>query len=116
MDTKKVFLYAGNGNDFPIASLLPVGRENALSTAELVKMTGCASSRELRERIAEERRAGAIICSGSVQGYWRPKDKQEVLDFVYVMDSRAINIFEATKSAKAALQLPEGQLEMEINK
>lgn len=115
MNFNENILNAGKDNNFPIASLLPIGRENALSTAELVKMSGCASSRELRERISEERRAGAIICSGSGRGYWLPKDKQEIVDFVHVMDARAVNIFAATKSAKEALKLPEGQLEMEIN-
>ena len=33
------------------------------------------------------------------------------MDFVHVMDARAVNIFAATKSAKEALKLPEGQLE-----
>lgn len=114
MNFDKNFSRAGKSmGNFQIESLLPVGKENAISTADLVKLTGCASPRELRERIAKERRAGAIICAGSVRGYWKPKDKQEVLEFVKVMDSRAVNIFAVTRSAKAALQLPAGQLEME---
>ena len=46
---------------FPIASILPVGKENAISTADLVKLSGCSSSRELQQHIAYERNHGAII-------------------------------------------------------
>lgn len=49
--------------DFLIEGLLPVGKENAVTTQELVKMTGCGSARELQQRIAYEREHGAIICS-----------------------------------------------------
>ena len=39
--------------EFPIMSLLPVGRENSISTTDLVRLTGCVSVRELQQRIAE---------------------------------------------------------------
>lgn len=100
-------------NCFPIMDILPVGKENAISTADLVKITGCTSSRDLQERIALERNAGAIICSGSGSGYWRAKNRQEILDFVHCMDARAKNTLAATKSARRALQITEGQFEME---
>ena len=61
--------------DYPIASLLRVGKENAISTKELVRLSGCKSVRDLQECIFQERCAGAIICSGSGAGYWLPKDK-----------------------------------------
>ena len=51
--------------DSQIAELLPFGKENAVTTQELIKLTGCGSVRELRQRIASEREQGAIICSGS---------------------------------------------------
>ena len=78
--------------EFPIMSLLPVGKENAISTADLVRVTGCKSARELQERIAYERNHGAVICSGSGRGYWKPKDRQEIQKFV-----------------RAALKIPAGQ-------
>lgn len=92
-----------------IVSLLKKGKENALSTSELVNLTGCASERELRQIIAMERKNGAIICSGSNKGYWLPKNRQEIEEFCKTMDKRAKNIFDATRSAKKALKLPEGQ-------
>ena len=100
-------------NCFPIMDILPVGKENAISTADLVKITGCTSARDLQERIALERNAGAVICSGSRSGYWRAKDRQELLEFVHCMDARAKNTLAATRSAKKALQITEGQFEME---
>lgn len=96
---------------FPIMDILPVGKENAISTVDLVKITGCTSARDLQERIALERNAGAIICSGSVSGYWRARNRQELLEFVHCMDARAKNTLAATRSAKRALQITEGQFE-----
>lgn len=92
--------------------MLPVGRENAVSTADLVRMTGCTSSRDLQGRIALERGAGALICSGAGKGYWKPKCRQEIIDFVQTMEARAKNTLAATVSAKRVLQLPEGQQEL----
>lgn len=98
--------------DFLIEGLLPVGKENAVTTQELVKMTGCGSARELQQRIAYEREHGAIICSGSGRGYWRPKDRKEIQEFVHTMNARALNTLKAVKSAKRALKVPEGQQSM----
>ena len=95
-----------------ITDILKVGKENAISTQELVRLSECGSERELRERIAEERCAGAIICSGSRAGYWLPKNREEIREFCETMDKRAKNIFNATKSAKKALELPEVQREI----
>lgn len=99
-------------NHFPIADMLPVGKENAVTTAELVKMTGCTSARELQERIARERNAGAIICSGSGRGYWRPQNRREIVEFVRTMESRAKNTLAAASGAKKALRVADGQMEL----
>lgn len=37
--------------DFLIERLLPVGKENAITTQDLVKLSGCGSARELQQRI-----------------------------------------------------------------
>lgn len=101
-----------SNNYFPIMDMLPVGKENAVTTAALVKLTGCTSARELQERIARERSAGAIICSGYGRGYWRPKNRQEIVDFIRVMESRAKNILVAASGAKKALRVADGQIEL----
>lgn len=98
--------------DFLIEGLLPIGKENAVTTQELVKMSGCGSARELQQRIAYEREHGAIICSGSGRGYWKPKNRQEIQQFVKTMNARALNTLKAARSAKRALRVPEGQQAM----
>ena len=99
-------------NHFQIADILPVGKENAVTTAELVKLIGCKSARELQEKIALERNAGAIICSGSGRGYWRPQNRQEIVEFVRTMESRAKNTLAAASGAKEALRVADGQMEL----
>ena len=98
--------------DFIIDPLLPIGKENAITTQELMRISGCGSSRELRQRIALERERGAIICSGSGRGYWKPKNRQEIQEFIKTMDARAWNTLKAAKGAKKALRTPEGQRSM----
>ena len=100
--------------DFIIDPLLPIGKENAITTQELMRISGCGSSRELRQRIALERERGAIICSGSGRGYWKPKNRQEIQEFIKTMDARAWNTLKAAKGAKKALRTPEGQQSMEL--
>lgn len=97
---------------FPISELLPIGSENAIPGEQLKQIIGCKSIRELQNMIADERSRGAIICSGSGKGYWKPKDRKEIEKFYRSMASRAKNILLALKSAKDALQIPEGQEEL----
>lgn len=103
-----------NGNsELPIASLLPVGKENAISTEDLVNITGCGSARELQQYIARERKAGAVICSSTTGGYFLPADHGEIAEFCKALENRAKNTFIAIQSARRALQLPEGQQSIE---
>lgn len=95
--------------EFPIASLLPVGKENAITTTELLKLSGIGNSRDLQRQIASEREHGAIICSGSGAGYWRPKDLQEIRTFVQVMDLKAFNTLKAAAGARKLLREKEGR-------
>lgn len=85
--------------DFIIDPLLPIGKENAITTQELMRISGCGSSRELRQRIALERERGAIICSGSGRGYWKPKNRQEIQEFIKTMDARAWNTLKGASEA-----------------
>lgn len=89
--------------EFPIESLLPVGRENAITTTELLKLSGIGNSRDLQRQIASEREHGALICSGAGRGYWRPKDYKELREFVRIMDAKSRNIQKATEGAKKIL-------------
>lgn len=88
---------------FPILYMLPTGKENTITTEELVKLSGCGSARELQKQIAFEREHGALICSGAGRGYWRPKDYKELREFVRIMDAKSRNIQKATEGAKKIL-------------
>ena len=101
-------IYKGNQSGktvFPsIENLLPIGKENAISGKDLLKLTGCSSIR------------GAVICSGSQCGYWKPKNRQEIKEFVHNMDARATNILKAVRSAKDVLKIPEGQQALKVER
>ena len=99
--------------EFPITSLLPLGKENAIPTQELVKLAGCKTPRELQQYIALERKAGAVICSSTTGGYFIPANHAEIAEFCKSLENRASNTFIAIQSARRALQMPEGQQELE---
>lgn len=102
-----------NGNsEYKIASLLPVGKENAISTKNLVQLTGCSSARELQQCIALERSRGAVICSSTTGGYFLPANHRETAEFCKALENRAKNTFLALRSAKQSLRVPEGQQDM----
>ena len=107
-----------NGNSrFAIAGLLPIGKENAVSTEELVQVIGCSSARELQQYIAQERKAGAVICSSTTGGYYLPANRAEIAEFCKSLESRAENTIVAIQSAKRVLEESEWQqLNKETNK
>lgn len=99
-----------------IESMLLKGEENAITSSELVRLTGFKSVRELQNEIAREREAGSLIlstCRGG-GGYFRPAPgeagKQEIAAFVSTLASRAIGTFRALKSAKRELKTLDGQI------
>lgn len=65
--------------DFLIERLLPVGKENAITTQDLVKLSGCGSARELQQRIAYERERVQFDQNDDVQ-YTDPEKKQSQID------------------------------------
>ena len=100
-----------SGN-FVIESLLPVGKENRISTKQLVNLIGCSSSRELQQLIAEERKNGAVILSATSGGYYKPANRAEMAEFCKSLENRAKNTFVAIRSTKKALSKLEGQQEI----
>lgn len=103
-----------NGNsEFAIAGLLPIGKKNAIPSQVLVELVGCGSVRELQHLIAAERKAGAVICSSTTGGYFLPANHRETAEFCKALENRAKNTFIAIQSARRALEIPEGQQEIE---
>lgn len=103
-----------NGNsEFVIRDLLPIGKKNAISSQVLVELVGCGSVRELQHLIAAERKAGAVICSSTTGGYFLPANHRETAEFCKALENRAKNTFIAIQSARRALEIPEGQQDIE---
>ena len=99
-----------------ISSFLKHGRENAISAAELCKVTG-ATPRTLRHCIAAERATGVeILYSPDGQsGYFLPsldpvKAKMERRAFYHVMKARAVCTCTALRPGARALGVPAVQV------
>ena len=100
-----------------IEDLLPHGAENALSTGQLLSLTGIKNSRSLQQVIERERRAGALILSSTRGGYYKPdsgtKGINETKEFIRTLHARAINTLVTLNSAKNSLKQNPEQLRMD---
>ena len=90
------------------------GKKNAVPAAVLAKKAGFANVRKLQEDIAESRAAGQVICSATGGGYYLPKDREEIAEFIRTLESRAKNTFAALKFARKALEEIEGQEKIDL--
>ena len=90
-----------------VSEVLKRGKDNAISTSELMNILGFKTKRDLTLQIAKERDAGRLILSSTQGGYYMPQNKQEVKDFV---DSRAKNTLKITKAAREFLKRIDGQM------
>ena len=92
---------------------IPLGKENAIHSCDLEKITGCESSSELRKLISTARingtADGTVICSNSSDGYWRSRDITEIRRFVRSMHSRATQMLLACEPAEKILATLEGE-------
>ena len=75
-----------------ILDIIPFGRNNSISTAELAKLLQ-ADQRTVRATISRLRRKGYIICSNSDSslgrtGYFQPISKEELETFVSIETAR----------------------------
>ena len=88
-----------------IAEFIPVGKENAISRSQLVKLTGL-SDRIVRDMIALERRNTAILNLQNGAGYYIPSEseKADLERFIKQEEARAKSIFWSLRGAKSALR------------
>ena len=88
-----------------ISEFIPVGKENAISRSQLVKLTGL-SDRIVRDMIALERRNTAILNLQNGAGYYIPSDsdRAEIERFIKQEEARAKSIFWSLRGAKSALR------------
>lgn len=101
-----------------VFEMLRKGEANAMTTSDLVRLTGLRNARELRAQIARERAKGFLIlssCRGR-GGYYLPAEgaegRAEVERFCNSIRARALNTLRALQSARKALGVLEGQLEL----
>ena len=95
-----------------VEELLNRGKENAITTDELMRACHLEHRRDLTMQIARERAAGALICSttSGQGGYYLPESREEVAEFINSMSNRAKNTFKAVKAAREYLKQIDGQM------
>ena len=100
-----------------VSQFLPQGEKNAVSKAELVRLTGCKSPRQLQKLIAEEREQGIPILSSCRGGYFLPQPgeagRAEMEAYCRTLQARAVNTFRALRTVRKLLAEPEGQEHLE---
>lgn len=100
------------GKTLQISEMLRVGAENGIKLPELVKLTG-QEERIVRRRIQAERKAGKLILSDCLHGYFLPATEQEARRFIRSMSGRAAEIAAVSRAAEAALADLSGQTMVE---
>lgn len=87
-----------------IYDLIPIGAAHAISRRELAALTGL-SDRQLRCRIAQERKAGALILSTTEGGggYYRAASADELRRYVLSMRSQSRETLAAVRAAEKFL-------------
>ena len=96
--------------NFEIMAILPEGKKNAISSDALTRVLHLKSKRELQQRIARERKAGALILSSSTGGYYTSTDPAEVAAFVRTLENRAKQTFLALRTARKFLKEDEATM------
>lgn len=95
-----------------ILDIIPFGRDNSISTAELAKHLQ-ADQRTIRATISRLRRQGYIICSNSDSslgrtGYFQPVSREELETFVNIETARIKTHRAAIAPAKKKLKSLKG--------
>lgn len=96
----------GQDTKTSIYDLLPVGAEYAISRRQLSAITGIPD-RQLRRKIAEERKAGLLILSSTAEGgggYYRAASADELRRYVRSMLSRCKEILAVIHTAEEAIE------------
>jgi len=86
-----------------LAALLPHDRGAALTTRQLVQITG-QTTREITRRICAERRAGAPILSDPGAGFWLASDAEELVRCAKALHRRAGEIHRTARALESFLK------------
>ena len=96
-----------------IVDYIPTGKDQAISRRRLVRLTGL-SDRKVRDAIAKARRHTCIINDQDGNGYYIPKHKSEVENYIKQETHRAEMIFYNLNGAKEFYNEMEGQQVFEV--
>lgn len=94
-----------------IYDLLPLGKDDAISANDLTEKLNFKSTRELRFAVSGERAQGVPIASLPA-GYFRCKDRNEIMECYRFHRSRAVSEAATANMFKKLLMPYEGQLSM----
>jgi len=88
-----------------ITDYIPLGSANAITTEELVRLTGFNSARELQAGIETLRNQGYVIASKCHDGggYFIPETAHELKTFIRTVENRAKHSLRSLQSAKRML-------------
>lgn len=102
----------GRSKTLHISDLLHPGAENGVKLTELAALTN-QDERIVRRRIQAERKAGKLILSDCLHGYFLPASEQEARRFIRSMSGRAAEIAAVSRATEAALADLSGQTMVE---
>lgn len=88
-----------------------VGSENAIYQAELARQVGMTKDGVKKAVNIERQQDGALICS-DVNGYYMPKDREDIARFAAKEDATADSHRRTAKPFHEALRVQEGQAEL----
>ena len=97
-----------------ICDFLPIGKCNKITSADLMRLTGISTPRELSAAVRQERLAGALILStkSGGGGYYLPTDAAEVEEFINSYSGEARSLFVMLRSAREYMKVS-GEVENE---
>lgn len=86
-----------------IHELLGIGKKEAMSAAELSRITGL-TPRGIRAQITRERLSGKLICSSArARGYYKPETDADLVEFAGNEHSRARTATQIERRFRAEL-------------
>ena len=101
----------------PVLGHIPAGRENAISRAELCRITGWPDRTVRREIKRLVSQGVPILSSSQARGYWYSESLQEIEEFIREEDARQRTSRKTTarlrRMVKEAHRQIDGQLRME---
>lgn len=94
-------------------TVLPKGKEQAISGTDLAMQLGFSSVRALQKDIEAAREIGIIILSSSTGGYYLPGSNEEIEEFIRTLKARALNTLKTLKHARRYLNETQGQISLD---